>query len=333
MDLLERYLQAIGQYLPAETRDDTLAELRVDLLEQMDANAEERGRPLDDHETAEILRGYGKPEVVALKYLPQRSLIGPAVFPFYMLTLTRVLPLVIFASLLAKGIEFVSSHQESPAHALGSFAVGLWSSLLLTAAIITVIFACIEWALQRGKLGTQWNEWDATRLPAVKPNATSNSPKSVVKRAIELSVHCLWMAYVLWAPWHPFWLIGPGVFYLGSLNVTLAPAWHTFYVLLVVLLTVQLVIRILAFFPHAQRMEQPLDLAARLPVIAAFGYLATQSVLFVASGAGANLQQVADVNEQLTLAFRIVLVLIVVGFIADVWKYAKRRMPLPQMAL
>ena len=37
MDLLERYLQAVGQYLPAATKDDTLAELRANLLEQMDA--------------------------------------------------------------------------------------------------------------------------------------------------------------------------------------------------------------------------------------------------------------------------------------------------------
>ena len=29
MDLLARYLQAIGQYLPAETKDDVLAELRA----------------------------------------------------------------------------------------------------------------------------------------------------------------------------------------------------------------------------------------------------------------------------------------------------------------
>ena len=28
MDLLERYLQAVGEYLPARTKADTLAELR-----------------------------------------------------------------------------------------------------------------------------------------------------------------------------------------------------------------------------------------------------------------------------------------------------------------
>jgi hypothetical protein len=32
MDLLERYLQAVGQHLAAGTREDVLAELRVNLL-------------------------------------------------------------------------------------------------------------------------------------------------------------------------------------------------------------------------------------------------------------------------------------------------------------
>jgi hypothetical protein len=82
MDLLERYLQAVGQYLPAKTKDDTIAELRANLLEQMDAREEEFGRPLQQSDVAEILKAHGKPEAVALRYLPQRSLIGQRYFRF-----------------------------------------------------------------------------------------------------------------------------------------------------------------------------------------------------------------------------------------------------------
>ncbi len=101
MDLLERYLQGkFGQYLPEATKDDTLAELRANLLEQMDDRAEEVGRPLNDGDMAAILLEHGKPEKVALRYLPQRSLIGPTVFPFYVFTLRkRVLPLVVLAGM------------------------------------------------------------------------------------------------------------------------------------------------------------------------------------------------------------------------------------------
>ena len=48
MELLNRYLQAVGQYLPAETKDDTLEELCANLLEQMDVRAEELERPLTE---------------------------------------------------------------------------------------------------------------------------------------------------------------------------------------------------------------------------------------------------------------------------------------------
>ena len=333
MDLLERYLQAVGQYLPTETKDDTIAELRSNLMEQIDAREEDLGRPLDFAEVATILKEHGKPEAVALRYLPQRSLIGPTVFPFYTLTLGRVLPLVVFVSLLAKGIQFATSGDESLAHALGSFALGVWYSLLISAAIITAIFATIEWSLQRGKLGTQWNEWDPAKLPAVKTHAApDNSPKSMVKRVIDLSVHCLWFAYVLWVPWHPFWIMGPGVFYMDSLGVTLAPVWHTFYALLIVLLTVQLVMKLLAFVVAAQPWMQLMELVTDLLGVFAIGLLAMASAYFVPANALADLHRIATVNHSVNLAFRIVLVIVVAGLVKDGWQYAKRSKPMRQLA-
>jgi hypothetical protein len=52
MNLLERYLQAVGQYLAPETRDDVLAELRVNLQAEMDARAEEKEGPLTESDAA-----------------------------------------------------------------------------------------------------------------------------------------------------------------------------------------------------------------------------------------------------------------------------------------
>ena len=55
-DLLARYLQAIGDHLPAATRDDVLAELRANLQAQLDDRSEELNRPLTDPEVAAILK-------------------------------------------------------------------------------------------------------------------------------------------------------------------------------------------------------------------------------------------------------------------------------------
>jgi len=333
MDLLERYLQAVGQYLPAETKADTIAELRSNLMEQIDAREEDLGRSLTAAELGEILRAHGKPEAVALRYLPQRSLIGPTVFPFYTLTLGRVLPLVVFVSLLAKGIQFATSGDESLAHALGSFAVGVWSSLLLSAAIITAIFAGIEWSAQCGKLGMKWNEWDPAKLPPVRSHtAPDNSPKSMAKRLIDLAIHSLWFAYLLWVPWHPFWIMGPGVFYFDSLGVALAPVWHPFYALLLTQLTVQLVMKLLAFVTAGQTWLQVMKLVADLLSVFAIGLLAMASTYFVPANAHADLHRIAVVNHSVNLAFRIALVIVVAGLVKDGWDYAKRSKPTRQLA-
>src|ERR1700710_1119790 len=140
-DLLERYLQAVGEYLPEATKDDTLAELRANLLEQMDAGEEELERPLEVGDVAAILRAHGKPEVVAVRYLPQRSLIGPSVFPFYLFTLKRALPLVILIYCIARTAEIATTHPgQMFAVSLVQVTLQFIPVLLTFWAVVTIIF-------------------------------------------------------------------------------------------------------------------------------------------------------------------------------------------------
>lgn len=103
MDLLERYLQAVGQYLPTKGKGDTLAELRANLLAEMDGRVEELGRPLNEDEVAAVLEKHGSPAVVATRYLPQQSLIAPALFPLYRFTLLKSFPLVLLVYAAVSG--------------------------------------------------------------------------------------------------------------------------------------------------------------------------------------------------------------------------------------
>ncbi len=333
MELLERYLQAIGEFLPAEMKTDTLAELRANLLAEMDERAESLDREMNEGDVAAILKAHGKPQVVALRYLPQRSLIGPTVFPFYLLTLKRVMPLVVFVSFLARGIEFATSQRESVAQALVGFGLGLVSSLLITLALLTAVFAGIEWWTSQEKVRVKWNEWDPFKLPALKTTAEPAwMPKDDVKRVIDLVVHCLWMAYVLWVPWHPFWIIGPGVFFLDKLGVGLAPIWHSFYVVLVVVLVLQLVVKLAAFVPAMQAKLKVMKAVTDTLALFALGMLAWHSVYFVAASASADLAQIAEVNHAVGLALRVALVVAVAGYLKEAWKYAKRSGPMRQLA-
>ena len=97
MELLERYLHAVGEHLPARGRADTLAELRANLESEIEGREKELGRPLTEAEVAQVLETHGMPVMVAARYGPQHFLIGPGLFPFYWYTLKRSFPLVLGA--------------------------------------------------------------------------------------------------------------------------------------------------------------------------------------------------------------------------------------------
>jgi hypothetical protein len=333
MNLLERYLQAVGRYLPEETRGDTMAELRANLQEQMDDRAEELGRPLNDGDVSAILLEHGKPEKVALRYLPQRSLIGPTIFPFYLFTLRKLLPLVVLGYAVGQAAALLLGHEDG--NLAGRIVIAvlkLVPVLLLSAACVTLVFVLVEYVIGRGMLQDTLNEWNPMELPPVKVEASEVKQKSMAKRVVELCAHCLWMAYVLIIPRHPFWLMGPGVFYLDTLSVTFAPVWHVFYELLIVLLVVQLGMRLLALTPGVHAWMKPMEIATNVLGVAALGVLASAGVYFVAASASADTAQIANVNYAMSLAFRIAVLFAAFGVLKESWTYAKRVRVVKQMA-
>ena len=94
MKLLEIYLRAVKMYLPREQKDDIINELSENLFSKMEETEAELGRPLTEPEQETILREHGDPMVVASRYGAThrcvsfgRQLIGPALFPIYIMVL------------------------------------------------------------------------------------------------------------------------------------------------------------------------------------------------------------------------------------------------------
>ncbi|WP_334161979.1 hypothetical protein [Phenylobacterium sp.] len=81
MDLVERYLAAIGRELPEGHRADITAELRDELLSKIEEREAAAGRALDRRELERLLVEFGHPLVVAHRYRRIQHLVGPAVFP------------------------------------------------------------------------------------------------------------------------------------------------------------------------------------------------------------------------------------------------------------
>ena len=159
MNLLERYLQAVAQYLAPGTREDVLAELRVNLEAEMDARAEEKQGPLTESEAAAILKAHGRPMLVAARYMPQHYLIGPEVFPFYLLTLRKAAPLVVLLYFVAHVARFIFAPNP------GAFAASMARSfaqlvpvLLIFWGSVTLTFAILEYVHRQHGQGAGWND-------------------------------------------------------------------------------------------------------------------------------------------------------------------------------
>ena len=90
MELIDRYLQAVKFWLPKNQKQDIIAELSEDLRSQIEDREAELGRKLNESEVADLLKQRGRPVLVANRFLPQDSLIGPVLFPIYLFVLKLV---------------------------------------------------------------------------------------------------------------------------------------------------------------------------------------------------------------------------------------------------
>lgn len=139
MELLERYLQAIGRLLPASQRADILAELRSSLYDEL--ALEENPNP-DQAEVVALLRRMGPPQQVAAAYHPAgQYLIGPALYPIFRMVLGIVFTVIISIQLVTIGFDLLA---DTSAGALFGSAGDIISGLLTAFAFVVLTF----WALQ-----------------------------------------------------------------------------------------------------------------------------------------------------------------------------------------
>jgi len=178
MELLDRYLHAVKFWLPKQQQDDIVAELSEDLRSQIEEREHQLGRSLNENEVADLLRRRGRPLLVANGYLPQQALIGPVLFPIFVL----VLKIAVLCSLIPRLLVLIGFFIFDPKYRMEGMGalIGrtwseLWFGLFVTFGIVTLIFAVIE----RTQEKSHWLEkWDPLKLPKVKdtrriPRATS----------------------------------------------------------------------------------------------------------------------------------------------------------------
>ncbi len=190
MNLIDIYVSEVGRRLPRKGRADIEAELRSTLEDMLEERSKQAGRPVDEALTLDLLKEYGAPEKVAATYTGERYVIGPQLYPVFLLVLKIVVPII--AILAAVGVFFQFSQQGISAQniigVLASAFGDIITSTISALGSLVLIFAIIEWALYSSgekfdlKGAIKEKDWDPRSLTRL------NSPDQVklVERVIEI---------------------------------------------------------------------------------------------------------------------------------------------------
>jgi len=148
MNLVDRYVAEVGRRLPlVKGRKDIENELRSTLEDMLEDRAQKAGRPRDQAMEIELLKEYGAPDKVAATYNPHPYLIGPRMFPFFMMVLKIVLSVLTIVLIVTTGIKIATvSLMAGPefAKAIGEGLAGIVSAAIAAFGNVVLVFAILE---------------------------------------------------------------------------------------------------------------------------------------------------------------------------------------------
>jgi hypothetical protein len=229
MEILESYLRAVKRCLPRAQSDDIIKELSDELRSQLEEQQSALGRPLTDEETMAFFKQQGDPMTVARRYRQDHrslslgwELIGPELFPMYLIMLSFNLTLSIAAVIV------VSMIIHAPI-TLNAFIVPVLAQIIC----LTVVFTVLN--LIRRKFPHPWYYPPAELAPMLP-----------VSKWYSLIGLIMWSMVAIW------WLALPHYQQLilgsGAAHLRLASTWHRFYVPILLLVLASISQRILSLF-------------------------------------------------------------------------------------
>ncbi len=316
MELIDRYLFAVGKYLPKERREDILAELRANILSSVEDREQELGRPLNLDEQEAVLKQHGHPMLVAARYLPQQHLIGPAVFPFYWYVMRVAFPWIALIYTIAHASRFI--FEPVTVERIVEIVTGFVPVAFYSAAWFTLVFALMEFATSRYlKNSRVLYAWSPRKLPKVEPEATRRTHP-----IFDFIGSLFTLSFLLVVRRHPFLVLGPGAFYLNTFRP--APVWTKVYELALIFVSIQLAIKLMAIVsPHVRGWRVAVDLATKASAIAIIGYLlhVREYVTLAPDADPAKFQKaVESINQAMHLGWKVVVIILSLQLVYEIGK-------------
>lgn len=174
MNLLDRYVAEVGKNLPLlKGREDIEKELRSTLEDMLEDRVSTTGRMRDEAMEIELLKEYGSPQKVAATYNPQPYLIGPRLFPFFLMVLKIVITVIVTVLLILTGIRAAT---DTPfmgmefVNIVGKGLGGIVSAAIAAFGNVVIVFAILERVLPEKEISgfndeKDWNPASLAKEP------------------------------------------------------------------------------------------------------------------------------------------------------------------------
>jgi hypothetical protein len=187
--LIDRYIYDVGRRLPAKNREDVQLELRSALQDLLDERGIDANDKAQEERVVEVLREFGEPHKVAAGYDVRRFIVGPELQPTYWL----VLRIAAFGVTVGQLVRIIVAVSQGEALGVGDVVSGFVGGFLTAFAVVSLIFAALEYFLpeldlpssawQPGAAKAYQGTWD----PRTLPELTRDYDKiSVFEIAVEL---------------------------------------------------------------------------------------------------------------------------------------------------
>lgn len=170
-NLIDRYIYDVGRRLPAKNREDVQLELRSALQDSLDERGINANDLAQEERVVEVLREFGEPHKVAAGYNVRRFIVGPELQPTYRL----VLRIAAFGVTVGQLVRIIVAVSQGEALGIGDVVSGFVGGFLTAFAVVSLIFAILEYFLpdlnlpsaawQPGAAMAYQGTWDPRTLP------------------------------------------------------------------------------------------------------------------------------------------------------------------------
>lgn len=184
---IERYIQAVGEHLPAKERQDIEGELRSLLLDTLEDRTGSSG-PYDDETVLAVLQEFGPPQETANRYAPRpRYVIGPALYESYL----QITGILIALALIGQAVAFVIQIARGDLQAMEIVGASMMRAVSTVAGIVgwtTIIFGAIQhFSKPEEQTEADSQPWDPRELPDLRGEERIPRPESLFGIAISVA--------------------------------------------------------------------------------------------------------------------------------------------------